>query len=76
MKIRLLLAFALIVQSVIVKAQDPSASFYIDNPLYISPSVYEFDVMVKASGSTTSFDLRTFQAGIYVNSSWVNGGTL
>lgn len=63
-------------QSVIVSAQDPSASFYIDNPTYVSPTIYEFDIMVKASGSTSSFDLRTFQAGIYVNPTWVNGGTL
>ncbi len=76
MKSKLLLAITFVLHSMIVKAQDPSASFYIDHPLYISPSVYEFDVMVKASGSTTAFDLRTFQAGIYVNSSWVNGGTL
>ena len=76
MKSKLLLAITFVLHSMIVKAQDPSASFYIDHPLYISPDVYEFDVMVKASGSTTAFDLRTFQAGIYVNSSWVNGGTL
>ena len=75
MKIKLLLALALIVQSVIVKAQDPSASFYIDHTMYISPTVYEFDVMAKASSATASFDLRTFQAGIYVNTAWVNGGT-
>ena len=57
-------------------AVDPSASFYIDHAQYITPGIYEFDIMAKASGSTTSFDLRTFQAGIYVNSAWVNGGTL
>lgn len=76
MKIKLLVVLAFIVQSFAVKAVDPSASFYIDRPMYISPNVYEFDVMVKASGVTSTFDLRTFQAGIYVNSSWVNGGTL
>jgi hypothetical protein len=57
-------------------AVDPSASFYIDHARYISPGIYEFDIMAQASGATTSFDLRTFQAGIYVNSAWVNGGTL
>ena len=76
MKIKLLVVLAFIVQSFAVKAVDPSASFYIANPMYISPSIYEFDVMVKASGATSTFDLRTFQAGIYVNSAWVNGGTL
>lgn len=76
MKIRILIVLALLVQTFNVKAQDPSASFYIDHPIYISPTIYEFDVMVKASGATTAFDLRTFQAGIYVNSAWVNGGTL
>ncbi|MFZ7114681.1 MAG: hypothetical protein ACO1G9_04800 [Bacteroidota bacterium] len=76
MKIKLLIVVAFLVQSFSVKAVDPSASFYIDNPLYISPGIYEFDVVVKASGATSSFDLRTFQAGIYVNPAWVNGGVL
>lgn len=75
MKIKLLVVIALVIQSFGAKAVDPSASFYIDNPLYISPTIYEFDVMVKASGATSTFDLRTFQAGIYVNSAWMNGGT-
>jgi len=70
MKIKLLIVVAFLVQSFSVKAVDPSASFYIDNPLYISPGIYEFDVVVKASGATSSFDLRTFQAGIYVNPAW------
>ena len=46
---------------------DPAFSVYIDNTQYLSPTVYEFDVMIKASGSTTSFSLRTFQTGIWVN---------
>lgn len=76
MKSKLLLAITFMLHALIVKSQDPSASFYIDNATYISPTIYEFDIMAKASGATTSFDLRTFQAGIYVNPTWVNGGTL
>lgn len=56
--------------------QDPSFSIYIDNPAYSGPNDFEFDVMVMASGSTTSFQLRTFQAGIYVDPSWVGAGSI
>lgn len=77
MRKKYLLAFAfLFIQAFICKAQDPSASFYIDHAQYMSPTIYEFDIMAKADGATSTFDLRTFQAGIYVNSAWVNGGTL
>jgi len=57
-------------------AQDPSFSIYIDNPQGIGKKVFEFDVMVKASGSSSSFELRTFQGGIWVSPSYINGGTI
>ena len=57
-------------------ALDPSVSVYIDHVSYTSARIYEFDIMIKASGSTSSFQLRTFQAGLYLNPSWVNGGTI
>jgi len=57
-------------------AQDPSFSVYIDHPAYVSNTQYEFDVMVKSTGSTTNFQLRTFQAGIFVDPSWVGSGSL
>ncbi|MFM9051212.1 MAG: hypothetical protein ACKOKF_02690 [Bacteroidota bacterium] len=57
-------------------AQDPSFSVYIDNPNYVSSNVYEFDIMVKAMGATTTFQLRTFQAGIYVDSAWVGSSAI
>ncbi len=77
MKKSFLLAILFIfLKSSSVFAQDPSASFYIDHAQYISPTVYEFDIMAKADGTTSSFSLRTFQSGMYVNSTWVNGGTL
>lgn len=72
----LLVVAFLLIQNMIGYAQDPSASFYVDHAQYITPSIYEFDVMAKADGVTSTFDLRTFQAGIYVSSTWVNGGTL
>lgn len=56
--------------------QDPSFAVYIDNPSYVAQNQYEFDVMVKAMGTTTSFQLRTFQAGIFVDPSWVGAGTV
>ncbi len=57
-------------------SQDPSFSVYMDNPGYSSSTVFEFDVMVKAVGATTSFQLRTFQAGIYVDSAWIASGAI
>lgn len=57
-------------------AIDPSVSVYIDHGTYTAAHVYEFDIMIQATGATTSFELRTFQAGLYLNPSWVNGGTI
>ena len=57
-------------------AQDPSFSIYISNPQGIGKKVFEFDVMVQASGPTSSFELRTFQGGIWVNPSYINGGSI
>ena len=57
-------------------AVDPSVSVYIDHGKYTAAHVYEFDIMLKASAPTASFQLRTFQAGLYLNSSWLNGGTV
>lgn len=56
--------------------QDPNVSVYVANPQYVSNNIFRFDLMVQAVGATSSFSLRTFQAGIYVNPSWLNGGTL
>jgi hypothetical protein len=49
---------------------------YVDHSNYTSANVFEFDIMIKASGTTTAFELRTFQAGLYMNPAWVNGGTI
>lgn len=57
-------------------AQDPSFSVYVDHLNYTSGNVCEFDIMIKASGATSSFSLRTFQAGIWVNPSWINSGSI
>jgi hypothetical protein len=58
-----------------VSAVDPSVTVYIDHLSYTSSRIMEFDIMMKANGSTSTFQLRTFQAGLFVNSSWINGGT-
>lgn len=57
-------------------AVDPSVSVYIDNGTYTAAHVYEFDIMIKATAPTVNFQLRTFQAGLYLNPSWVNGGNI
>ncbi len=59
-----------------VRAQDPSFAVYVDNPIYVTQNQFEFDVMVKAIGATTTFQLRTFQAGIFIDSAWVGSGSL
>lgn len=58
------------------RAVDPSFTVYIDNAAYVSNSIFEFDIMVKAAGPTTTFELRTFQAGIWVNPTWAGAGTV
>lgn len=75
-RIIFLLSFLLMGHTSFVFAQDPSFSIYIDNPQGIGKNVFEFDVMVKASGPTSAFELRTFQGGIWVNPAYVNGGTV
>jgi hypothetical protein len=55
---------------------DPSIDVYISNGSYSSTRVYEFDIMIVSSGSTTEFELRTFQTGLYLNPAWVNGGVI
>lgn len=55
---------------------DPSFTVYIDNAAYATTNSFEFDVMVKAAGPTSVFELRTFQAGIYVNPTWISSGTI
>ncbi len=58
------------------KAVDPSFTVYIDNAAYVSNNIFEFDIMVKAAGPTSTFELRTFQAGIWVNPTWAGAGTV
>jgi hypothetical protein len=74
--VRLLFTLLVAFVSIPAFAQDPSFAVYIDNPGYVGTNQYEFDIMVKSMGSTSSFQLRTFQAGIYVDSVWVAGGAL
>lgn len=73
---KLFTLIALFLLSNTSRAVDPSVSVYIDHISYTSARIMEFDIMVKANGSTSSLQLRTFQAGLYVNSAWVNGGAL
>lgn len=68
--------FALVLIGLQSQAQDPNVAITFANPQYIASNIYRFDIMVQATGATSTFQLRTFQAGIYVNPTWVNGGTL
>jgi hypothetical protein len=77
MKLKSLLGcMAMLFAAFTSRAVDPSISVYIDHPVYKAAHVFEFDIMMKANGPTSSLQLRTFQAGLYVNPAWVNGGTL
>ena len=72
----LLCGLAAILFASISKAVDPSVTVYVDHVEYKNAKTMEFDIMMKASGATSSFQLRTFQAGLYVNPAWVNSGAL
>lgn len=73
---KLLLSVMLTIASTLAFALDPSVSVYVDHVSYTSARIYEFDIMIKASGATSAFELRTFQAGLYLGPAWVNGGTI
>ncbi len=73
--LRIIGVFAMMLFCKNISAVDPSVSVYIDHLSYTSSRIMEFDIMMKANGSTSAFQLRTFQAGLFVNSSWINGGT-
>jgi hypothetical protein len=73
---KILIALGLILISRTGLALDPSVTVYVDHSSYSSANVFEFDIMIKASGSTSAFELRTFQAGLYMNPAWINSGTL
>ena len=77
MKLKITLSsIAVLLSTYYCKAVDPSVSVFLSNPVYKSARVFEFDVMMKANAPTASFQLRTFQSGLYLNSAWVNGGTI
>lgn len=59
-----------------VVAQDPSFAVYMDNTAYTAVNQFEFDVMLKSMGNTSAFQLRTFQACIYVDAAWLGSGNL
>lgn len=59
-----------------VRAQDPSFVVYIDNSSYVATNQFEFDIIIKSFAPTNSFQLRTFQAGIYLNPAWVGAGVV
>ena len=59
-----------------VNGQDPNVSVYFANAQNVSSNVFRFDIMIKAVGTTSTFQLRTFQAGIFLNPTFANGGTV
>jgi hypothetical protein len=73
---KVLISLILILVSKLSYGVDPSVSVYTDHGVYTSAHSYEFDILIKATGATTTLQLRTFQAGLYLNPAWVNGGTV
>lgn len=61
--------------SIVSTAQNPTYYCAITNDALVSSSVYEFDLVLSRTGST-SFELANFQAGIIISSSFVNGGSI
>jgi hypothetical protein len=57
-------------------AQTPSYDIYIINDTLTSFTTYEFDIMIRANGSTSSFNLRSFQAGLFINPAFTASNTI
>ena len=74
----ILAMIVLLVTCTVARAQDdnPTLSVYVANDVLVSPTVYEFDLMIKAEAPTTNFNLRTVQICIGMNPSFRNSGTL
>ena len=55
------------------KAQNPNYQVVLKNDVLVSPNVLEFDLYIKSIGSNP-LEYSSFQAGIKMNPSFVNGG--
>jgi hypothetical protein len=69
-----LLMFVLTAMNSIVSAQ--SFEWRAENESYPSSTVYEFDIILYATGATTSWELAGITTYINVNSSFRNSGTI
>ncbi|GAB1447108.1 hypothetical protein MASR2M44_00990 [Bacteroidota bacterium] len=58
------------------QAQAPSFALRVENEVMVSSTVYEFDVMLYATGATTSWELATATVNINMNSSFRNAGSI
>lgn len=55
------------------KAQNPDYQVVLKNDVLVTPNVLEFDLYIKSIGTNT-LEYSSFQAGIKMNPSFVNGG--
>jgi len=77
-KTAFILSFLMTILSCVLfqaKAQTPSYELYITNQQQISSKIYQFDVYLLRT-STTTLELASMQFGIGFDSSIANGGTL
>jgi len=73
--IMLLAGIGLFLSQAIAIAQSPTYACDIRNQDFVSANIYEFDVYITQTGST-SFELANYQAGIQVNPLLINGGVI
>lgn len=57
------------------RAQTPTYECWLMNDLQVSDSIYEFDIYMKSTGTTT-LEVANFQVGLNFNGAIRNGGTL
>ena len=63
--------------SSVSRAQVPTSyEFSLRNDVQVSPTVYQFDIYLQNKDLTNIFELDLYQAGILVNPSIANGGTI
>ena len=72
---KFVLLFLVLVGVISSYAQTPTYEYRLMNDKQVSSTVYEFDVYLKRTGSTT-LEVANTQLGLNYNSAVVNGGTL
>lgn len=68
--------FMLLITAASVQAQSPSFECRVENGTVVSSTVYEFDVKLYSTGSTTTWEYASGVYYINMNTSFRNGGTI